>query len=101
MNREESDDLMNKCISDLEFLVDNFFNTCEADALAAATVSPEELAKELIGIPEEPASAIRTGPSTGHEPRKCIHRSRNISNSQSRERQIRKGSPSGVRPTEV
>jgi len=37
MNREESDDLMNKCISDLEALVDNFSDTSEADALADAT----------------------------------------------------------------
>ena len=77
MNREESDDLMNKCISDLEFLVDNFFNTCEADALAAATVSPEEFTKGLIGVPEQRASEIKAGSSGGHATQKCLHRPRN------------------------
>ena len=81
MNSEESEDLMNKCISDLEALIDNFFTTSETDALADATVSPEEFAKELIGVPEQRASAIRTGSSKGHVTQKCNHRPRNTSNS--------------------
>ncbi len=43
------------------------------------TVSLEEFAKELIEIPEQRASAIQAGSSTGHAAQECIHRPRNIS----------------------
>ena len=36
-NREGAEDLMNKSVSDLETLIDNFFNTPESDALTDAT----------------------------------------------------------------
>ena len=55
-------------------------------AMEGCTVSLEEFAKGLIAIPEEPASAIQTGSATGHA---------------TRERQFRKGCPSGVLSTEV
>ena len=44
-------------------------------------VSLEEFAKELIGVPEQRASAVPAESSARHATRECIHRPRNISNS--------------------
>jgi len=55
-------------------------STFHRDSFSASmencTVRLEEFSKELIAVPEEPASAIQTGSPTGHGAQKCIHRPR-------------------------
>ena len=70
--------MTNESAGGLKVLAD-LINACGSfsASMENCTVSLEEFAQELIGVPEEPAFAIQPGSSTGHATQKCIHRPRN------------------------